>query len=114
RTGWTRPNVAASGIPLVDLGPPQHAEIGDVTYVATDLYRDWPTNELLSLGASSGLVACLNGVKVAEVPNSRGVMRDEQRVPISLHAGQNVLVLKLERFWERHWMFYASVLPPTP
>jgi len=30
-------------------------------------------------------------------------------VTVPLREGRNTLMLKLERHWERHWMFYANV-----
>ena len=61
------------------------------------------------MGASSSAVAYVNGVEVTYLPNVKGVMRDEAVVDVALKAGDNLLVIKLQRFWERRWMFYASV-----
>ena len=51
----------------------------------------------------------LNGRPIGYVPNEKGLRRDELVVPLSLERGRNVLAVKLERFWERRWMSYASL-----
>ena len=106
---WTALLAAPRGLPLVDLGTTQEGEVGDVVYVAAVLPSPGPTTVRLSLGASSSAVAYVNGVEVAYLPNVKGVMRDEAIVDAALKAGKNMLVIKLQRFWERHWTFYASV-----
>jgi hypothetical protein len=60
-------------------------------------------------GASSQAQLWLNGTPLGDVPNEKGLRRDEFVVPLPLRAGKNVLVVKLQRFWERRWMFYGSV-----
>ena len=80
-----------------------------MVYVAAVLPSPGPTTVRLSLGASSSAVAYVNVVEVAYLPNVKGVMRDEAIVDAALKAGKNMLVIKLQRFWERHWTFYASV-----
>ena len=106
---WTALLAAPKGLPLVDLGTAQDGEVGDVVYVAAVLPSPGPTTVRLSLGASSSAVAYVNGVEVTYLPNVKGVMRDEAVVDVALKAGDNLLVIKLQRFWERRWMFYASV-----
>jgi hypothetical protein len=51
----------------------------------------------------------LNSEPIGYVPNEKGLRRDELVTPVNLRAGDNTLVVKLQRFWERHWMFYASL-----
>jgi hypothetical protein len=106
---WSALSAAPKGLPLVDLGTAQDGEVGDVVYVAAVLPSPGPTTVRLSLGASSSAVAYVNGVEVTYLPNVKGVMRDEVVVDAALKAGDNLLVIKLQRFWERRWMFYASV-----
>ena len=43
------------------------------------------------------------------VPNEKGVRRDESLCLINLQSGRNVLIVKLQRFWERRWLFYTSL-----
>ncbi|MCP4006391.1 MAG: hypothetical protein GY725_19605 [bacterium] len=108
--GWSTRVTPLQGLPVVDLGPAQHAVTGDVVYAVAYIERETPEDVWLSLGASSSAAAWLNGKSVAYLPNLKGITRDEARVPVRLRAGRNVLLLKLSRFWERRWLFYASVL----
>ncbi len=108
---WTQLSAAPEGLPLVDLGARERAAIGDVVYAAAVIERDRAASVRLSLGASSAAMAWLNGERVAYLPNLKGVLQDEASVELRLREGRNVLVLKLARFWERRWLFYASLLP---
>jgi hypothetical protein len=101
---------AAEGLPLVDLGTLAQAEIGDVAVARATLERARAGRARLSVGASSAAHVYVNGVRVLELPNVKGVQRDEGLVAVELRAGRNEIALVLERFWERRWMFYASVL----
>jgi hypothetical protein len=109
REGWVEFRTPEAGLPLVDLGSPGDAEIGDVVYAAAIVERRAAGVERLHLGASSAAVAWLNGERVAYLPNLKGVSRDEALVDVPLRAGRNLLLLKLQRFWERRWLFYASL-----
>jgi len=100
---------AERGLPLVDLGSVAQAQIGDVVVARTELDRTVAGEATLSVGASSAAHVYLNGERVLVVPNVKGVERDEGVARIRLRAGRNELALVLERFWERRWMFYASV-----
>ena len=60
------------------------------------------------MGASSWAEIYVNGEKMAYLPNVKGLQRDECTFEAPLHAGKNTIVLKLQRYWERHWMFYVS------
>ena len=53
-----------------------------------------------------------NGKPLGYIPNEKGVRRDELVLAVDLRPGRNVLVLKLQRFWERSWLFYASLSDP--
>jgi hypothetical protein len=55
------------------------------------------------------MVAWLNGEQVAYLPNVKGLREAECEVPVTLREGQNTLMLKLARHWERHWMFYGNL-----
>ena len=43
------------------------------------------------------------------MPNEKGLRRDELAIPLTLRQGRNTLLLKLQRFWERRWLFYATL-----
>jgi len=49
------------------------------------------------------------GEPIGYIPNEKGFRRDEFVASLKLREGENTLVVKLQRFWERHWMFYASL-----
>jgi hypothetical protein len=102
-------HAAASGIPVVDLGTLAGARIGDVVVARTRIERDSGGTATLRVGASSAAHVYLNGQRVLVVPNVKGVERDEGLATVPLRAGANELELVLGRFWERRWMFYASV-----
>ena len=97
------------GIPLVDLGTLAQAEIGDVVTASAEIERASAGPAELSVGASSAARVYLNGKLVLDLVNVRGVERDEGTARIALAAGTNRLEIVLERFWERRWLFYASV-----
>jgi hypothetical protein len=106
--GWTAVQAPPEGLPLVDLGSNREAEIGDVVYAVATF--DWPSagQAELRLGASSQAEWFVNGKPAGLIPNDKGV-REEFRAHIPVRKGTNRLVMKLQRFWERHWMFYAEL-----
>ena len=101
---------APEGIPLVDLGTLAQAEIGDVVVARAEIQRAGPGSAELRVGASSAARVYLNGALVLDLANVKGVEADEGRARVALRAGANRLEVRLERFWERRWLFFASVL----
>ncbi len=106
---WTRIEAPPSGLPVVDLGTNRQAEVGDVVYAATTIQAVSGHTRRLHFGASCQAQLWLNGKPLGYVPNEKGLRRDEFVVPLDLNPGKNVLVVKLERFWERRWMFYSCL-----
>lgn len=100
---------AARGLPVVDLGSNRQAEVGDLVYASTVIRAEKPRRVALHFGATSAAQLWLNGRALGYVPNEKGLRRDEYVAPVDLAAGDNRLVVKLVRFWERRWQFYASV-----
>ena len=107
--GWTPLRAPKKGIGLVDLGSNRDAAVGDVVYAAATIEAADAKQVVLHLGASSAAMAWLNGEEIAYLPNVKGVARDEFASRVPLKRGRNLLLLKLCRFWERRWMFYASM-----
>ena len=107
--GWMELSTPRAGIPIVDLGANSETDVGDTVYALTTVQSDAARAARLHLGASSEAVAWLNGERVAYLPNVKGVERDEALVTVRLRPGPNALLLKLNRFWERRWQFYASL-----
>jgi glycosyl hydrolase family 42 (putative beta-galactosidase) len=108
---WTRIAAPPSGLPVVDLGTNRQAEVGDIVYAATTIQAASGHTRRLHFGASCQAQLWLNGKPLGYVPNEKGLRRDEFIVPLDLKPGKNVLVVKLERFWERRWVFYGSLTP---
>jgi len=106
---WTEVQAPAEGLPVVELGTNRQAETGDVVYAATTLSAPVARTVTLHFGATSQAQLWLNGRPVGYVPNVKGLECDELVVPLELRAGENRLVVKLQRFWERRWMFCARL-----
>ena len=106
---WTRIEAPPTGLPVVDLGSNRQGEVGDVVYAATTIQAASGQTKLLHFGASCQAQLWLNGKPLGYVPNEKGLRRDEFVVPLDVKPGKNVLVVKLERFWERRWMFYSCL-----
>ena len=94
---------------VVNLGSNTEADTGDVVYAARTIDSDRARQATLTLGSTSAMVAWLNGEEVAYLPNVKGLREAECVAPITLREGQNTLMLKLRRHWERNWMFYANL-----
>lgn len=108
---WTRIE-ASPGLPLVDLGGNREAEVGDVVYAAAVIDSPADRDVTLHFGASSQAQLWLNANPIGYVPNVKGIQADEFVTPLKLKEGKNVLVVKLQRFWERRWMYYAGLSTP--
>ena len=102
-------HAAETGIPLVDLGTLREGSIGDVVAAHAEVDRPSGGDAVLHIGASSAARVYLNGSLVLELANVKGVERDEGVARVRLRPGRNELQLVLERFWERRWLFFASV-----
>ncbi|HTO52592.1 MAG TPA: hypothetical protein VMR50_04325 [Myxococcota bacterium] len=101
---------AAAGIPVVDLGVLDPAAIGDVVVARAEIQRASAGSAELHVGSSSAARVYLNGALVLDLPNVKGIEADEGVARVPLRAGANQLEVVLERFWERRWLFFASLL----
>ena len=108
-TDWTAVEAPRQGLPVIDLGTNRQADVGDVVYAATTIDAPAARGAVLHFGATSQAQLWLNGTAIGYVPNEKGLRRDEFIVPLKLREGKNILVVKLQRFWEHRWMFSASV-----
>jgi hypothetical protein len=106
---WRQCTAAAGGLPVIDLGSNRQAEVCDVVYAATTIEASERRTARLHFGATSQAQLWLNGQPIGYLPNEKGLRRSEFALAITLLPGKNLLVAKLQRFWERRWMFYASV-----
>jgi hypothetical protein len=66
-----------------------------IGYAVTYVHVDAPMNVTLALGTNDQGKAWLNGIEVMSHEEARVLSRDENRIPVVLVAGQNVLVLKV-------------------
>jgi hypothetical protein len=106
---WTAVAAPADGLPVIDLGTNLEADVGDVVYAVTAVEAPLERAARLHFGASSQAQLWLNGEPLGYVPNEKGIRRDEFAPSVRLRQGTNRLVVKLQRFWERRWLFYASL-----
>ncbi|MBS0659634.1 MAG: carboxypeptidase regulatory-like domain-containing protein [Verrucomicrobia bacterium] len=67
---------------------------------------------VLALGADDGIAAFLNGRQVYASTEISNIYLDHYRVPVTLLAGENVLLLKVEN-WAGPSGALARLLPPT-
>ena len=109
---WTEAKAPPTGMPVIDLGTSRQADVGDIVYAATVIDSPEARAATLRFAATSAAQLWLNGEALAYVPNEKGLRRDELVVVLPLRAGRNTLLVKLQRFWERRWLFYASVAEP--
>jgi len=107
--GWREVRALGDGLPVIDLGSNRPTEIGDVVYATTMIPSATARRATLHFTASSAAQLRLNGRALGYVPNEKGLRRDEFVVPLQLAPGDNRLVVKLARFWERRWQFCASM-----
>ncbi|NOY81706.1 MAG: hypothetical protein GXP31_11985 [Kiritimatiellaeota bacterium] len=96
---------------MIDLGTNREAEVGDIVYAVTTIASATAKTVRLHFGASSQAHLWLNGEALGYVPNEKGVRLNEFSVRMKLKPDRNRLVVKLQRFWERRWMFYAGLTP---
>ena len=106
---WTEVKAPPAGIPVVDLGTNTESEVGDIVYAVAKIQASTAETVSLNFAASSQAQIWLNGKQIGYIPNEKGLRRDEFVAALKLREGENTLVVKLQRFWERHWMFYASL-----
>ena len=80
-----------------------------MVYAASLLQREQAERVRFHFGSTSSAEVWLNGERVASLPNVKGIQHNEAVVELSLQKGRNVLMLGMERFWERRWLFYGSL-----
>jgi len=66
-----------------------------IGYAVTYVHSDKPMNVTLALGTNDQGKAWFNGKEVMSHEEARVLSKDENRIPVSLLQGQNVLVLKV-------------------
>ena len=66
-----------------------------IGYAYTEIELDQPADGALLLGVDDSEKIWVNGVKVHELFTARGLVIDQDRVPVHLKAGKNTILLKL-------------------
>jgi len=111
-TGWSRISAGPNG--AVELGTNRDLETGDIVYVTSAIESPADKTVTLHVGSTSSALAWLNGQEIGYIPNQRGLVRSELKADVALKKGANRLVVKLCKFWERRWLFHASVTEAIP
>jgi len=101
----------AEGPGVVDLhgkfaGPAHVAAFARTTVVVPE-----PMEAMLLLGSDDGVGVWINGELVHENEVDRGLALDQDRVPVSLHAGKNEILLQITQY-EGGWAFAARLTAP--
>ena len=82
-----------------------------IAYARTAFTSDREQDAILAVGSDDGFRAWLNGEKVGEYLSYRGSYLDQDRLPVHLRQGENVLLLKVQDAME-DWGALARLLPP--
>ena len=96
----------------LDLGGLFRTKEPGVAYAAACVNAEKETPAVLRLGSSGGVALILNGQYLWSSNASRGAAPDQERVPITLRAGDNVLLFKLCTNTAQ-WRFTAELAPPA-
>lgn len=80
-----------------------------IAYCFTNLESPRPVHAHLLFGSDDGAKVFLNGVQVFSRDVKRGVKRDEESLPISLVAGRNRLLFKVEQY-DGGWGIMARIV----
>ncbi len=80
-------------------------------FVARQVFATHPHTIELSLGSDDGIAVFVNGVKVHENKSDRPVAPDQERVTISLVAGENSIVCKIVNTGGPGGFFHRAIAP---
>jgi hypothetical protein len=82
-----------------------------VAYTVACVEAEGETPAVLRLGSSGGVALLLNGQPLWSVDQSRAAAPDQDRLPLTLRAGDNVLLFKVCTASDP-WQFIAELAPP--
>ena len=82
-----------------------------IGYAYAEIELDQPADAVLLLGVDDSEKIWVNGVKVHESFTPRGLVVDQDRVPVHLKAGKNTILLKLYQN-TLGWEFCARLVTP--
>ena len=80
---------------IVDLNKQLSKTANCVGYMRNTIVSDRAQQAILYTGSDDGLIVFLNGEKVYEKNVPRSLTTDNDKIPVSLRAGENVLLLKV-------------------
>jgi hypothetical protein len=81
-----------------------------LAYAYSEIHADRSGIWLLSLGSNDGGSAWINGSKVWDFSQSRGLSADNDMIPVLLNSGNNKVLLKIEDRGNK-WGFCVRLLP---
>ncbi|MGE5532160.1 MAG: hypothetical protein ACM3VW_08610, partial [Bacteroidota bacterium] len=93
----------------LDLGK-LYGKTPGVAYAVACINAEKETPAVLELGSSGGVSVSLNGAYVWSSNQSRNAAPGQDRVPLTLNAGDNVLLVKLSTN-TKDWKFTAELVP---
>ena len=96
----------------LDLGALLKTKEPGTAYAVAGIHADRETPAVLQLGSSGGVAVSLNGQYVTSLSRSRNAAPNQDRVPLTLQAGDNVLLVKTSTNTNQ-WRFTAELAPAT-
>jgi hypothetical protein len=81
-----------------------------VAYAVAGIHASVETPAVLRLGSSGGVAVLLNGQYLTSVNAARNAAPDQDRLPLTLRAGDNVLLVKLSTN-TKDWRFTVELTP---
>lgn len=79
-----------------------------IAYLRTRIHSKKARKAILWLGSDDGCKVWLNGKVVHNAPKPRAPVADDERIPVQLKAGDNVLVLKVDQL-AGQWGVFARL-----
>ena len=96
--------------PIIDLDKAVSEDAPVFAYAYTEIQSDETKVMFIGLGTNDGGKLWLNGVNIWDNPQARGLVSDDDMIPVLLNKGKNTLLLKVEERGNR-WGFCIRFLP---
>ena len=98
------------GSEWLDLGALLKTKEPGVAYAVAGIHAEKETPAILQVGSSGGVGIALNGQYVASMNQARNAAPNQDRVPLTLMPGDNVLLVKTSTN-SNQWRFTADLVP---
>jgi len=95
---------------VIDLDEAVSKQENVLAYASCEIVSPQDRVCLLSIGSNDGGRAWLNGEQIWDYPEPRGLVPDDDAIPVLLQKGKNTLVLKIEERGNQ-WGFCVRFLP---